>query len=59
MKAITNFTIELERVKIQESLKPKSFSQGSLETPMLTAKIDTLNQIMNDLAERHQVGRCE
>jgi len=56
MKAITNFTIELERVKMQESLKPKSFSQ--LETPMLMAKIDTLNQTMNDLAERHQVGCC-
>jgi hypothetical protein len=56
MKAITNFTIELERVKMQESLKPKSLSQGSHETPMLMAKIESLNHILNDLAERHQVG---
>ncbi len=56
MKAITNFTIELERVKMQESLKPKSLSQGSHETPMLMAKIDSMNHILNDLAERHQVG---
>ncbi len=56
MKAITNFTIELERVKMQESLKPRSLSQPSQETPMLMAKIDNLNHNFNDLSERHQVG---
>lgn len=56
MKAITNFTIELERVKMQESLKPKALAQPSHETPMLMAKIDNLNHIYNDLSERHQVG---
>ena len=56
MKAITNFTIEIERVKMQESLKPKSLSQPSHETPILMAKIDNLNHIFNDLSERHQVS---
>jgi hypothetical protein len=59
MKAITNFTIELERVKMQESLKPRSLPQTSHETPMLMAKIDNLNHIFNDLSERHQVGDNE